>query len=458
MLLSDAYKISEVYEVEKIKSHDFFTESPYQYIYITKAAKMGRNSRNLLITMAVIGGMLLAMNFILKDYLYYRKVQKNQNLESVNRYLGEFPKGIYAKEARELQDEYSFAEAKKLGSAEAYDNYIKKFEEEGKYLEEARKQAEALHFESLSQRSDLEEIIRFLKRFPDSKYQTELQQLEKELWTNYLSSFNASAKNHGYHQKSIDALNALFNYMQSNRFTHLYISSQYSEDNLKDWIDYPQEVRLIWENQDNLQLAFDRSLIPLSFMQSKFDSSLMLPTQLRLPSDNPPLSVKSYMNTNDIYRIISELPKRLNSELKKAFDFPKIHLVRSNEIPKDAPSITINCYPINKEIQVGDIKSPYFYMRLRTRSSNSRRSPSDISATIFNGYMMAINIEWSMQFHHGDEAQKPLFSMTLPTRLSTHYLNKSNVRKEYNKMVETSFKQFSQALAKETNINLSIKD
>ena len=47
--------------------------------------------KNFFMTMAVIAVMILAINWVLKDYIYYRRVANDKNLASTERYLKEFP-------------------------------------------------------------------------------------------------------------------------------------------------------------------------------------------------------------------------------------------------------------------------------------------------------------------------------------------------------------------------------
>ena len=423
---------------------------------------MGRNMKNFMITMAIITVMILGINWVLKDYIYYKRVTKDEDISSAERYLNAFPGGFYADEVEERYDEYSFQEAKTEGSAESYDTYINKFGRSGKYIEEAKTRYESLQFQELKNRANLEEIIRFAKRFPESKYEPELKKIEDKLWQQNKTAFNNYAQNNGYSSELRDKFNNIFDYMQENRFTRLYVGATLDKELLKDWNDYPSEVRLLWDDPVQLTKTFDQSIIVSSEEIEENNSSTIFPLRTEVPSEVPPSSIKGYIRRDQVRRLYKELPNLMKDELQKAIlDFPILHTVRNpDEIPKDAPALVLTCRPSTREVQIGEYQSPVFSMMLRERKNQRRRTQEDQNENIkaqFNGYMLGIDVKWSLSIKQGQDISQEIYSASYAPESSTQFLSRSKLSKQYTKLIEETLDKFKKDLARKTVFDLSEK-
>lgn len=420
---------------------------------------MSRNTRNFLITLVVIIGMIASTQLILKDYLYYRRVMKEQDIESCERYLNTFPEGFYHQKVGSLLDTYRYEEAQALNTPEAYDDYLQAFGDLGKHAAEARAKAEALHYQALSERADLEEIIRFLRRFPETEYRSALEKQEEVLWKTHQRSFMTYAEAQGMSPMFTRAMLDLFDYMQAHRYTTLYLSTHLNKDSVKDWNDYPAEIRFIWDKSLNLrQRAFDRALLAREWAQLPEEASISLPRDLREPSNNPPRPLKRNLSQNDITRIMSEHPVALKKMLTQASEFPRVQVVRKKrEIPQDAPALVLACTPTNQEITLDETQVPRIYMRLRKHSDASPQEDATQRLS-FNGYFMAIDVTWEWNLLKGDAAPETLFRRTYRPELLTHFFDKSQVRQEYSRIVKTTYEQFIEDTNEQLQLNLATEN
>ncbi|RMG20563.1 MAG: hypothetical protein D6730_19705 [Bacteroidetes bacterium] len=425
---------------------------------------MSRNTRNLLITLTVIVGIILGTQLILKDYLYYKKVLRDQDIESCERYLHSFPDGLYSKKVLTLKDDYEFEQAKESGTAEAYDAYIRKYEPDGRHLEEAKKKAEYLHFQALTKRANLKEILTLLKRFPDSEYVDEFEQQEKMLWERHRNNFLAYARQHNYAPEFIGAMERLFGYMQQQRATELYLTTYLNKDSVKDWNDYPMEVRYLWDSPQHLRTAFDRELLAKEWAIAANDPTFTLPSDYRKPSDNQPMKATSNLNLGDFRRITNSFPRQLKEELDKALQFPEIVVVnRKSEIPANTPAIVLTCMPYNRTVKLENTEVPAIYMRLKKRRTGSRdreRQRSNREYQLgFNGYFMLLDFNWKVAFVNDRMQDGEVFlSKTYSPGMLTHFFDKTKIRREYSRMIKTTYEEFSGEFNQATNLKLAVKD
>jgi len=103
-----------------------------------------------------------------------------KTIKALEAYLAQYPKGKYAKQAKEKIEDLRWKNVKLKNTIESYQNYINKYPN-GKYIREAKSNIEYLVWDSTKKNNTVDAYENYLKNYPTGEYAQQAKEAIEEI-------------------------------------------------------------------------------------------------------------------------------------------------------------------------------------------------------------------------------------------------------------------------------------
>ncbi len=361
---------------------------------------------------------VLAYLFYPGEYLSYRKAITEKSLPPIDSYLHQYPNGKYKDEVFFLKDSIFFDKVKLLinnHDCDAFDIYVDNIGIEGRNFEKVKQESEKCKINFIENNPTIKNVVNFLTKHPTSIYNFRALQLYDSLWHNIYKTYDINVANSD--AKTFFRL-VLDNAKESRDFrVGVTFNSKIA---LKDWEDYPIEVR---NKIDNIYALFN-----------KIDNiSLPPPGKTDMPSIKNVFieTKKQEMQENVIGRIKQQLEQIFGEQLIDVIPINK----EDTEQTKTPSTIFID-YDVKSSSPENQSEFPSIYVYSQTEKKIKR----------YLGYVLGVSISWKMTMVTAQQSKN--YKLGYASKAENEYSNVGNMNDVYSTMVDHNFMHFADYIGK----------
>ncbi len=355
----------------------------------------------LIIGICVIVVALFFLIPFIKEYNFYKKFMESDSWVTSRSYLEEYPDGRYVKEATQRLEELSYQDVKKLRT-ETSCTYYDENCPDGKHKEEVA-------YIRIGCSSDpWRDINAYIEKYPKGEFMDSVRVEYEKVWDKEIAKYNNNkGKLSASARKFMDEM---MDYMKYNMVNTICVEVN-STLRLKDYKEYPQEVRALLEMLNDNSLNIEENMIPL---KEKF-----------------PESYTQSLNS----LLIDGLQQSFDAVFKKGF----VNVVTTKN--EKAPQVKINYVIQSQEDKLGATPIPHIWEY--TESSIYGALPGSKSV---KAYLIGISINFNA--HYTIPGSQNKYDFAGVGKPENDISNIEDISDGYQKMTKTCFEQFSDNLSK----------
>lgn len=348
----------------------------------------------------------------LKEYKFYSRAKKGNNIEYCDGYIENYPNGRYLADILEIKDSIAFMKVKDEQTSSAC-YWYEEVCPDGKHLEEVRYLHVGYSDNSLSAIND------YLHDFPNGKYANEVNAICDSLWDIEIIKYTSSAKRKGS-AAAIKYMNDMLQYMKVHRVNSVQVDVK-SHLQLKDYEEYSSNVR------EFLEWQYEAEVPPLS---------------------QGMISIKSNFSEEDISTLMEILTDGVQNSFDQLFTPGFITVKQSSEEVKqsseDLPRLHFDYTIKNQEERYGNTMLPIiWHYSQRDRFSN---------INIVRNYLIGISIFFKARYSIPGSATA--FVYTEKGEPADNISDIEDISDGYRRMTRACFQQFSNKMSR----NLGLKE
>lgn len=290
---------------------------------------------------------------------------------------------------------------------------------------------EACAFRTVAVKPSMSAVNGFLAKYSNSeRYADSIQSIRQNVLDGLVGEFNAKNATQGDLSRDQVFFRGALDYVARSGDNVILVDFT-QRTALKDWKDYPQEVKDLTDQMIEFTNAMEKTSYPM-------------------PSVRPPGSINSFFRSNT-QGLENGLISSVQTKMDSIFGERSL-IVRRKPEGESADGIVLNVEYLVSTLEddmgeSGTMPSLYIWSQTESRGYGSNASPV---TTRFKGYMLATSIDWDLRMDYPGADGR--YGYTKATRPQGEIRNINTETAALQRMMSTAFDEFSRSFLEEFGV------